>query len=1854
MLTLGSPAWVAAGPGPNVIEGLNEQFVSGAVNSIAPHPGNADILYTGTVNGGIWKTENATDSLPIWIPTTDAMPSLAISSLAWSPLDCEQENPANQTCQTLYAGTGSLSSFSDEGGFPVGIYRTENGGGSWTLLGEETFALQPFPNLSNRFAGDQFARRIRDVVPTSLTENGGQVILVGTDAYVREDGVAISSLRNVENQKINQLGVWRSNDGGESWTQANEGLPGLPVSDLIADSADPSRFYAAVPGRGVFMTSDGGRSWQETANDQIENAASAHRILMSVHNSPGNNVIYAGVLTGQGGVEGVGLETVYLSSDQGSTWIAMTPPRDELGPLHRAQGQKHGSILADLNDPNVVYAGGASQITFGNHGCGWEGRHFRGDAASGEWSTLECTPDDTTNAHTDSRVMAFDANGDLLEGNDGSIYRLTNRDDPANRRWTSLTGNINSFELSSIAYDSLNDIFISGSQDNGSPQQESSGDVVWSDITGGDGQIVQVDNTSRPGFAIRYSSAQRLAGFKRETFDSSNHIVRSDLIRMSLEGGGVLYQTDELSFETEYELNVVDPTRMMLGSLGSRGVNGTGNVYESGNQGDTFRLVASDVGRVNTIAYGGKRNGEADTGIAYVGTDDGVWHRSTQDQSFRLLGTYEGSEPQDIALDADDWHVAYVLDADGRVWRTNDAGASEFEDVTGNLLTPLNQGGSAAAILQSIELFSNTDVLGDEVVFLGGLGGVFATDDPYADEETNWVEFGVGLPNVQVKDVRFDTTDNLLYVATLGRGAWSVPSLSDAVGSIAPVVDLNGPLEGRDLEVTYASGGNAISIVSDDFSLIDSDSETLQSATITLKKLRQRETVVLRVNTAGTDIASSYEVVGEDGVLTLSGRDTPNSYQQVIKSATFEIESGNAASIPREVEVIANDGVNNSAPSVSRIRIQSIGEAPTIDLNGAVSGNSFVAGFRQDGGAVSIVDENQLLVSSTSDTLVSAVISITNLQNGEFEILDADLSGTEITKTLEQGVLTLSGLDSVSNYQEVLRTLTYDNLAEPLRLAPRAVMIQVFDETSASAKATSTVTLSPSLSAPVLDLNGPAPGEESVAIVDFDASFAAVAPDLILSASSPTLESATITLTTRPNAFDELLFVDTLDTGISAGEYDEDSGILTLSGMDTVENYERVLRTVEYIHFLESPDTSDRLVTFVVRDATSTSATFLAIVAVEPTPNAPIVDLNGGAEGVDFDVVFGQGGNAVSIASAGATIDDTDSTNIISARVSVNEIFDPGHEFLIADTSATVITASYQAEAGTLILSGVDTISNYEKVLRTLRYENDALRPSPFPREISVAFNDGEQFGTAPVSFVTIDALRPAPQIDLSGPNVDGIDIVRDYVEDSGPLVIAPDLSLRHAAGTMLQFADVQLFDCFGDEFCERNEELSADTTGTSITASYSTQEGKLLLEGPDTIANFQQVLRTVAYENRSQAFEFLREELDFFALDVNGEDNTWTLATLQMKNVNDAPTLDTSFRFSLPVSLGECDQTPEQSRGIYEDDLDSCFQQKGDLTDDVVLSEFYLGNEAAAEVFDDVDLFFTDFEEDDAFQYPAIAVVGVDNTNGNWQFSTDFAETWRTFENVSESNAVLLSSDIANRVRFVPNKDFNGTVENGMSFRVWDQTTANPNILQELKRSGRRADTSNNGGSTAFSQDVGELSITVFAVNDPPTFIAGENQRTPVNAGAQVVEKWATEVSPGPENETGQALDFVVTTDNPSLFSVQPSISDDGTLRYTPAADGSGIARVMVRLMDDGGIENSGVDTSMTQEFTILVGAGVAGDANMDQRVDFADFLILSSNFGRTQQAALKDGDFDGDGDVDFGDFLILSQNFGNAAAQR
>ncbi|MCU1231106.1 MAG: thrombospondin, partial [Acidobacteria bacterium] len=118
-----------------------------------------------------------------------------------------------------------------------------------------------------------------------------------------------------------------------------------------------------------------------------------------------------------------------------------------------------------------------------------------------------------------------------------------------------------------------------------------------------------------------------------------------------------------------------------------------------------------------------------------------------------------------------------------------------------------------------------------------------------------------------------------------------------------------------------------------------------------------------------------------------------------------------------------------------------------------------------------------------------------------------------------------------------------------------------------------------------------------------------------------------------------------------------------------------------------------------------------------------------------------------------------------------------------------------------------------------------------------------------------------------------------------------------------------------------------------------------------------------------------------------------------------------------------------------------------------------------------------------------------------------------------------------------------------------------------------------------------GTVTINLTAVNDPPSFNSGGNV-TVSEDSAPYSAAWATAISAGPADESGQVLSFNVTNTNGALFTVQPSIASNGVLSFTPAANANGTASVNVTLLDNGGVLNGGNDTSASQTFTIAINA--------------------------------------------------------------
>jgi hypothetical protein len=128
------------------------------------------------------------------------------------------------------------------------------------------------------------------------------------------------------------------------------------------------------------------------------------------------------------------------------------------------------------------------------------------------------------------------------------------------------------------------------------------------------------------------------------------------------------------------------------------------------------------------------------------------------------------------------------------------------------------------------------------------------------------------------------------------------------------------------------------------------------------------------------------------------------------------------------------------------------------------------------------------------------------------------------------------------------------------------------------------------------------------------------------------------------------------------------------------------------------------------------------------------------------------------------------------------------------------------------------------------------------------------------------------------------------------------------------------------------------------------------------------------------------------------------------------------------------------------------------------------------------------------------------------------------------------------------------------------------------------------NTGSGGAKTSTDAITINITPVNQAPSFTSGANVTVP--ASASYNQPWATSISAGPANESGQSVHFIVSNNNPTAFTVQPSISPTGVLTFTPVAGPASTTTVTVQLQDDGGTDNGGTDTSAVKTFLIQLTA--------------------------------------------------------------
>lgn len=670
----GAQPWEDLGPSPVSWFGGS----AGRVSAIVCSPTDPDRYFVAGADGGVWRTLDGGAS---WQPMTSHMPTTAIGALAMDPGD---EN-------VIYAGTGEAN-YANHSRYGLGLYKTTDGGETWAHLAEQTFAGRCFSRIVIDSTNTE-------VLYASITRAGGFPELAAAKGHPMATG---------------PIGVFKSLDGGVSWTHLTNGLPVLSATDLAIDPQNPSVLYAGI-GRifgdarnGVYKSVDGGTTWARLAGGLPTSGVG--RISVAVAPSD-PSVVYA-LLTRPSTSRGGSATNIggFRSTDGGDTWQSH-------GSVSQATYGWYLSIISvKPDDENIVFYGGLTMNRFIN----------------GSGATV-------TPPHVDIHAMAWDAAGRFVVGDDGGVHRSDN----LGSSWISLNDRLGTTQFyAGLSTHPTNELFLMGGlQDNGT-NRRTTASTAWITILGGDGGWTQLDRT-RPN--IVFAESQGTGNLRRSTNGGSS---------FSFWGSGLAGRN---AFLPPYVIDPNNADRMLYA---------THQVYERTAGMTSWRAISGDLtngsGAIRALAIA-----PSDSNVVYAATNDGNVLRSDDaGHTFTLLLNDHAGWPRvtrEIVIDPRDAMTMYLAGATfgvDQVRRTTNGGLT-FESLDGSLPDiPVN--------VIAVDTRSSPPI-----IYAGTDAGLLYT----TDEGVVWRRYGPGLPNAPVIDIILEPTQARIVLGTQGRGAWSAPLL---------------------------------------------------------------------------------------------------------------------------------------------------------------------------------------------------------------------------------------------------------------------------------------------------------------------------------------------------------------------------------------------------------------------------------------------------------------------------------------------------------------------------------------------------------------------------------------------------------------------------------------------------------------------------------------------------------------------------------------------------------------------------------------------------------------------------------------------------------------------------------------------------------------------------------------------------------------------------------------------------------------------------------------------------------------------------------------------------------------------
>jgi len=727
------PAAPAAARGldPAILDALRFRNIGPAVTGgriveFAVPEDDADTIYVATASGGAWKTTNGGTT---WTPIFDHARTVSIGAITVA-----RANP-----HVVWIGTGEANSVRSSS-WGDGVYKSTDGGQSWTHMGLET------------------------------SQHVGRIVIHPTDT----DTVYVAALGALWGAN-EERGLYKTTDGGKTWTRSLEISRHTGVVDVAMDPRDPNVLYAAAfqrerryysflgggPEGGLHKSVDGGRTWTKLSHGLPREHVG--RVGIAVCPSRPDR-LYAAIVGPDGGI--------FRSEDRGESWERRT---DRLS-THWYYGQ----IYCDPANPERVYV---PMTPF--HVSDDGGRTFRSDFAR-------------PNVHADHHTFWVNPKNPrhMLLGNDGGIY--ISRD--AGTTWD-FQDHLSITQFYTVAVDMQEPFYYvyGGTQDNssyGGPSGTRNTDGIvngdWYMTVPGDGFFAQIDPTDA---SIVYTESQygNMSRFDTRTGE------RKFIQPQPPEG-----QKYRWNWSAPILISAHDPKIVYVGA---------NLLFKSTNRGDAWRALGGDLTRqvdeytlpmqgvvqprtaidlhASTADYGNITSiaeSPLRAGVLAVGTDDGLIQLTRDDGANwtridRIAGIPEQARVSRVVLSRA---------AESTLYATFDA--HQDNDFRPYVVRSTDFGRTWASLSSTLPDHGSVHVIAEHprnlnLLFVGTEFGLFVTIDGGA----TWQPFRSNLPTVAVHDIVIHPRDNDLVLGTHGRGFWILDDLSGLEGLTAARLSSGSP-----------------------------------------------------------------------------------------------------------------------------------------------------------------------------------------------------------------------------------------------------------------------------------------------------------------------------------------------------------------------------------------------------------------------------------------------------------------------------------------------------------------------------------------------------------------------------------------------------------------------------------------------------------------------------------------------------------------------------------------------------------------------------------------------------------------------------------------------------------------------------------------------------------------------------------------------------------------------------------------------------------------------------------------------------------------------------------------------------